>query len=248
MPKFKWNRSLISKLSNAIKKFNNKIYDSSVYIEPKSYAEIKGVIRNKRDFDREINKLNRVHKPGALDVVETSAGYKMTRYERNELNYDVRRINTLRAKYRKKYNISEGKIIFNEEYNMFSPKHNFTSTIANRREYEKWKQTVVLQSQPSYYEDLFEVYKNNLLNAIENNWPDNIHREKLIELLKRQKAESLWMAGLDDVITNITYIYESTKSDVPIETHMERALQEWSKNYGIELIPMEAEIENDEGI
>lgn len=232
--KWKMTASQVRKLSAAVRNFNKKIYGLSVYVEPASYQDIKRRITDKRSFEAELNRLKRINRKGATDIVRNKAGFKMTKYERNEIQYQINAINNRRRALRKQLNLDSSPLSLDSTFSSLRPKHNFTDTIRSRHEWEVWKRTIEKQADPNYYNRLFQRYKDNLLTALRENWPKNDQRDMLEDMLEESSARQLWEIGSGEELTNINFIYQALISDAGMDIVMNRALREWGSKLGKE--------------
>lgn len=86
----RWSRGDYVKLGRAVANFNKKkreleTEENSLYLPATiNYQEIKETIKTRSEFNRVINSLRRVNNANAFDIVENSAGQKMTRWQYNE--------------------------------------------------------------------------------------------------------------------------------------------------------------------
>lgn len=242
MKKFSMNRSQRAKLARAVQDFNRKIYGHEVFINPVSYKEIAGKIKNTKTFNQEVNRLKRINNKGALDTIRTAGGYRLTRYEKNEIANKIRTINTLRSRYAKKLGIDKISRMTNEAYYIFNKRANLTDTIRHRGEYEKWVNLLERQSKKEYYEEMFTDYKKNIIKALKDNWPKTETRDRIEKLFRETEASKLWAAGADEDITDITFIYNALISDASLSVAMLRAEQEWKEKLGLSTENIELDI------
>ena len=84
----RWKRSDYSRLSHAVRKFNNTLRQQenlSYLPDIKDYQEIKRNIYSRSELNRIINSLKRINKDNALDLYVTKSGEELTKWEANEI-------------------------------------------------------------------------------------------------------------------------------------------------------------------
>lgn len=193
----RWTRADTSRLSWAVRKFNAAI-DAAIEADPEKaellpdkldYKDIRSKIDTRQDLKREMNKLERIHREGATDIVRNEQGVVTTAYDVNEVMIQVRTINVFRAKKRKEIaNIpakSRGKDLgYNvptmgtEMSNAYKPKK-FNFTEMKKKDWKAFKAVVEKMSAPEYDTNRIALMMDNYFKAIDHVFGKNTFSEKL---------------------------------------------------------------------
>lgn len=90
----KWNENQRKKLNSAVRKYNNAIRKAAKLNPLASeflpslvnYKDLKANISNRRALNNTVNRLNRITRPGSLELVRQNDGSIVTKYERHEFS------------------------------------------------------------------------------------------------------------------------------------------------------------------
>lgn len=172
-------------MTGRIRAFNRKIdelgLDSGYKME---YKDVKGLERNA--WRREYNRMGRLLQPGAGDIIEHN-GVRYTVWERNEVNYALRRVNANRAKMREFYESTRG-LQPTEDY--YKPYTRTLSDVTAQRDVPKLLQSYLKMASEKAFEEKKEQFYENLYESIE--WMKELPQyEKLDEYFRTAPLEDL---------------------------------------------------------
>lgn len=226
----RWTRADTSRLSWAVRKFNAAI-DAAIEADPEKaellpdkldYKDIRSKIDTRQDLKREMNKLERIHREGATDVIRNEQGVEATAYDINEVRIQVRTINVFRAKKRKEladieatsrgnplgYNIPT---MGTEESNSYKPKK-FNFGKLTKANWEAFKDGVEKMASPDYEAKRVALMMENYFKAIENVFGKNTVSEKLKSRIEELGVDKFFEIYMADSEAKFNYIY--SKEDV----------------------------------
>lgn len=236
---FRFSRKDVGRLSSAVRNFNRKVESvSEIPGLTISYQQIKAKIVDRNSYNRELKRLQRINKPGALDIVYTDNGAPLLKWEKREADITRRAINTRRRNLRNTMGIPEGYKLGEELRNILQDKPDYLRYQTNRSMVEQYLKNLSKQADYDYFNNLFETYKENLITAYSKNYPSSPTLSNFISYLKSKKAMDLWNAGIDSTINNIEFAYTQLESDTSLNESVQYAFQQWKRYFGD---PIEAE-------
>lgn len=208
----KWRQNDIINLQKTIKNYNDRITrigknnpELKEYLPSKmSFKEIKSQIETRQTYNKWINRLNRFNKKSAQPVI-TNEGVKTTKYELKEAQYALYSINRMRARERRKANVStlKGTMGTIKDANLLARKNN-TQTIPQWK-WDDYIKSLYNQSSEEWLRQNNIKYKDNFLTAInsEYGWIGGT----LSELVKRIDPNDMARMLYDDPVLSIDFIY-----------------------------------------
>lgn len=223
----KWRESDEKELAKAVRKFNAKrtrllkqVPELEEFLPPKASTKaIKESVKTRRDFNNELNSIERFMRKGAEKPIVTKEGVKTTAYEKKELQIKIRAINNRRAAERKKANVSTEKGTMGTiRANNLQPKQVNLDKI-KKSDWNKFVESVEKQARDSYALDKYERYKENFLKGLENAFGES--GKDLIELAKQLDPETLTQMYFDDPILQIDFIYDPLEMQTKIDAMTE---------------------------
>lgn len=223
----KWRESDEKELAKAVRKFNAKrtrllkqVPELEEFLPPKiSTKAIKESVKTRRDFNNELNSIERFMRKGAEKPIITKEGVKTTAYEKKELQIKIRAINNRRMAERKKANVSTEKGTMGTiRANNLQPKQVNIDKV-KKSDWNKFVESVEKQARDSYASDKYERYKENFLKGLENAFGES--GNDLIELAKQIDPETLSQMYFDDPILQIDFIYDPLEMQTKIDAMTE---------------------------
>ena len=223
----KWHDTDEKALAKAVRKFNAKrtrllrqVPELEEFLPAKlSTKELKKTIKTRRDFNNEINSIERFMKKGAEKPIVTKEGVKTTAYEKREIGIKVRAIKARRAAERKKANVSTEKGTMGTiRANNLLPKQVNLDKI-KKSDWRKFVESVEKQARDSYSADKYERYKENFIKGLENAFGE---KGKALQTLAQQiDPETLTQMYYDDPILQIDFIYDPIEMQTKIDAMTE---------------------------
>ena len=223
----KWRDSDEKELAKAVRKFNAKrtrllkqVPELEEFLPPKASTKaIKESVKTRRDFNNELNSIERFMRKGAEKPIVTKEGVKTTAYEKKELQIKIRAINNRRAAERKKANVSTEKGTMGTiRANNLQPKQVDLDKV-KKSDWNKFVESAEKQARDSYAADKYERYKENFLKGLENAFGEN--GKDLIKLAKQLDPETLTQMYFDDPILQIDFIYDPLEMQTKIDAMTE---------------------------
>lgn len=204
MKAIKWRLKDTKKLAIYVRKFNAAITrlekrhpeleGSGVMPQRLDITELKSRIITRNDYNRELNKIDRLFKKGAQELVKDSTGYYTTKWEKREQQYTQQRINKLRKQTIEKYGVRKEQIKFLglEEVNLEKEKKRIFDKASKEENLEdaqnviqEWLNlmyTIDRESSYEYYNSAFAKLRNAYFKAIREHLPPD-EAENLIQYL-----------------------------------------------------------------
>lgn len=223
----KWRDTDEKALAKAVRKFNAKrtrllkqVPELEEFLPAKlSTKELKKAIKTRRDFNNEINSIERFMQKGAEKPIVTKEGVKTTAYEKREIGIKVRAINARRAAERKKANVSTEKGTMGTiRANNLLPKQVNLDKV-KKSDWRKFVESVEKQARDSYSADKYERYKENFIKGLENAFGE---KGKTLQALAQQiDPETLTQMYYDDPILQIDFIYDPIEMQTKIDAMTE---------------------------
>ena len=239
----RWSHEDQRELSRVVKNFNAKL-DRLAKKNPKnipslpdklSVKDLKGVIKTRADFNREIKSLQRFTqrskgkaKPEDLvDIPGNDNNIKITRWQKTEMNRRLAGINRRRENrlkevaqvemqykgkelgYQRK-DIGMGKNMVNQ----LKPLKAFTRSQTHRDIQKKFK-TIMKESSQAFFNETDEILRENFMKSIEENFPSNDPRiKKILQSIEKadiKKFVKVWRRNGGNFETNYPLTNDETE-------------------------------------
>lgn len=226
----RWRKEDQQKLSRQVRKYNAKITREikngrlpMEFAPPRlKVSELRDSIQTRADFNRIINRTQRIFNPDALNTISLESGLTLTRYELREAKLSLAAVNRRRAAELKRLNPStyKGTMGTIEENNLKPRKIDFSKIPVNR-----WGETIgalTKQTLDSYYVERQKLYKQNYLKSIYNIFGSNPLVDELAAIIQKIPAEELYDAYADDPFLQIDFVYDPLDAAMKLETLIER--------------------------
>ena len=230
--RIKWTRGDAKKVANLVRQFNAKITRITKKNPPianalpermnsqaiqQMYSQL-----TRKDFNRWVASTMRFLRKGAEEVVKTKAGVTTTRWQLNEIRYNLNAINAERRKRRERLKPSTTKGTMGAISELeLRPRRNLSQTIP-KQDWERYVRGIERQVLSSYTSGRAEQYKRNYIQSIRNAYGDQPELEAIIESLP---AETIGEAYAYDPDLSINYQY----FDVEIEYAVQNLIEKWSQ-------------------
>lgn len=207
-----WRQKDVDKLKRVVKNYNNRITnigkkhpELKEYLPNKiTYSEVRNQIETRRTYNTWINRLNRFTSKSAQPII-TKEGVKTTKYELREAQYALNSINRIRARERKKANVSslKGTMGTIRDANLM-PRKNNTQTIPTWK-WDNYIKSLYNQSSEEWMRRQNQQYKDNFLSAIntEYGWIGST----LSSLVNQVPIDDLVQMLHDDPVLSIDFVY-----------------------------------------
>lgn len=212
--RIKWSRGDAKKVANLVRQFNAKI--TRITKKNPSIAKALPERMNsqaiqqmysqltRKDFNRWVASTMRFLKRGADEIVTTKAGVKTTRWQLNEIRYNLQRINAERRARMERLQPAtvRGTMGAIQELEL-TPRRNLSQTIPMEY-WGKYVSGIEKQVLSSYTGEKMKLYKENYKKAILNELGN---QEELLELVDSIPTSTLAEAYASDPDLQIGYIY-----------------------------------------
>ena len=173
----------------------------------------------RKDFNRWVASTMRFLRKGAEEVVKTNAGVTTTRWQLNEIRYNLNAINAERRKRMERLQPSTRKGTMGAIQELeLTPRLNLSQTIPSEY-WAKYVSGIEKQVLSSYIVDKMKLYKENYKKAILNELGN---QEELLELVDRIPTPTLAEAYAYDPDLQIRYIYYDIDIDDKVANLMEK--------------------------
>lgn len=219
MPKqlpINWDASTTARLKRAVAQLKR----SALTNVPKSYKEAKSSIYSKAD----LVDVERMAKAsiGANKRRKTKLGIEYTPAQETVQRAQTRIINRKRAREAERLgidmDISNPKIPLTERQKVFMPKKQTKAhEYYTQKGYEEHLQNVYRQSMGDYYQEAYELYKENYKKAMKNAGFTDYDRQFLSYYIDKLSDFDFFRITFDDDLFNIQYVYRSTSYNLKVE-------------------------------
>lgn len=230
--RIKWTRGDAQKVANLVRQFNAKITRitkknpsiantlpermNSQAIQ-KMYSQL-----TRKDFNRWIASTMRFLRKGAEEVVKTKAGVTTTRWQLNEIRYNLNAINAERRKRMERLEPSTTKGTMGAIKELeLQPRRNMSQNIPTQY-WERYVRGIEKQVLSSYVSNRAEQYKRNYLTAMREALGEQPELESIIA---RIPAETVAEAYAQDPDLSIDYLYYEHE----IEEAVQNLKEKWSR-------------------
>lgn len=244
--KWSWNEQDLKKLSIYVRKFNTAItrleknapdlIGTGVFPERLNVKELKSRILNKRDYNRELAKIDRFFKKGAKDIIiDKDTGYRTTRWQKREEKLIQKRLNEQKKRFIKKYNVPrqiakdlglEPVNLSEKKKKIFSEAEKLTDPEDIQNKIQEWyniSYTAEREAGSEYLESNFAKLRNSYFKAIRNNMPEEQANE-LIQFLEDNEvwgSDIVWAISQNDIF-DFEYMYSLDEAVMKAEIMKER--------------------------
>lgn len=202
-------------LRRAVKSYNAKISREAKKSEAvklfgpqkTTFAQQMSLIETTRDITEAIKSLRRIMEPGAMEIIESETGVKMTVYAKKEAEIAVEKINRRRAKLEKagrKLAAKSGSYATVRE--QILPERKIDWGSMTRERWEKFALDIERQKYDKYDTERNRQYKDNYLAAARENMDIDSYN-KLAEMLQNVSGDTMVTAALHNQEMEISYLY-----------------------------------------
>ena len=230
--KIKWSKNDARKVANLVRWFNAKITriakkTPSIAVALPDRMNSQAIQQmysqlTRADFNRWVNSTMRFLRAGAERVVTTKAGVTTTRWQLDEIRYNLQRINAERRARmeRLKPSTRKGTMGAIKELEL-QPRRNLSKNIPQQY-WEQYVRGIEKQVLSSYRSGRAEQYKRNYLAAMRNALGD---QPELEAILAQIPAETVAEAYAQDPDLSINYHYY----DHGVEEAVQTLKEKWSR-------------------
>lgn len=227
--KIKWSKNDARKVANLVRQFNAKITrilkkNPSIASALPNRMNSQAIQQmysqlSRTDFNRWVNSTRRFLKRGADEIVTTKAGVKTTRWQLNEIRYNLQRINAERRARMERLQPSTRKGTMGAIKELeLQPRRNLSQNIPNQY-WEQYVRGIEKQALSTYIGDKMQLYKENYKKAILNELGN---QEELLKLVDRIPTSTLAEAYASDPDLQIRYIYYDIDIEDKVANLMEK--------------------------
>lgn len=219
MPKqlpINWDASTTARLKRAVAQLKR----SALTNVPKSYKEAKSSIYSKAD----LVDVERMARAAARPVKKkkTKLGIEYIQNQETVQRAQTRIINRKRAREAERLgidmDISNPKIPLTERQKVFMPKKQTKAhEYYTQKGYEEHLQNVYRQSMGDYYQEAYDLYKENYKKAMKNAGFTDYDRQFLSYYIDKLSGFDFFRITFDDDLFNIQYVYRSTSYNLKVE-------------------------------
>lgn len=230
--RIKWTRDDAQKVANLIRQFNAKITRTTrknpsiadTLPERMNSQAIQQMYSQltRKDFNRWVASTMRFLRKGAEETITTKAGVTTTRWQLNEIRYNLSVINAERRKRMERLQptTTKGTMGAIKELEL-QPRVNLSQGI--QPEYwDRYVRGIEKQALSSYVSNRAEQYKRNYLKAMRDALGEQPELESIIEQIP---AETVWEAYAQDPDLGLDYYYY----EYEIEEAVQNLKEKWSK-------------------
>ena len=230
--KIKWTKNDARKVANLVRQFNAKITRITKK-NPSIAKALPGRMNSqaiqqmysqltRADFNRWVNSNMRFLKKGADEIVTTKAGVKTTRWQLNEIRYNLQRINAERRSRMERLQPSTTKGTMGAINELeLQPRRNLAQNIPAQY-WERYVRGIEKQVLSSYISSRAEQYKRNYLTALREALGE---QPELESILAQIPAETVAEAYAQDPDLSIGYLYYEHE----IEEAVQNLKEKWSR-------------------
>lgn len=233
MAKIKWTKQQQQRLSKNVSRFNAKLTRTlkanpslAPYLPKRLDAkELRSTIKTAKDLTQLVQSIDRAFKPNAFEPINNAEGVTTTQYELNEMKIKVRRINRQRKRELEELQLSTAKGTMGSvgANNLKPKKFKFENIKPN--EWDKFVTSVEFQSQDSYKESKWELYKQNYLKTCAEQLGD--YGVEIYDFVYNMPADAV-AAGMDNYYLTISFLYSKYEQAAKAEV----ILYNWQQHYG----------------
>lgn len=230
--RIKWARGDAKKVANLVRQFNAKITRitkknpsiANALPERMNSQAIQQMYSQltRKDFNRWVASTMRFLRKGAEDVITTKAGVTTTRWQLNEIRYNLNAINAERRKRMERLQPSTTKGTMGAIKELeLQPRRNLAQTIPTQY-WDSYVRGIEKQVLSSYVSSRAEQYKRNYLTAMREALGE---QPELESILAQIPAETVAEAYAQDPDVSIDYLYYEHE----IEEAVQNLKEKWSR-------------------
>ena len=230
--RIKWTRGDAKKVANLVRQFNAKITRitkknpsiANALPERMNSQAIQQMYSQltRKDFNRWVASTMRFLRKGAEDVITTKAGVTTTRWQLNEIRYNLNAINAERRKRMERLEPSTTKGTMGAIKELeLQPRRNLAQNIP-KQYWERYVRGIEKQALSSYVSNRAEQYKRNYLTALREALGE---QPELESILAQIPAETVAEAYAQDPDLSIDYLYYEHE----IEEAVQNLKEKWSR-------------------
>lgn len=230
--RIKWTKNDARKVANLVRQFNAKI-TRTARKNPAIWKALPQRMNSqavqqmysqltRKDFNRWVASTMRFLRKGAEEVVRTKAGVATTKWQLNEIRYNLNAINAERLKRMERLQPSTTKGTMGAIKELeLRPRRNLAQSIP-KKYWGRYVQGIEKQVLSSYVRDRAEQYKRNYLTALREALGE---QPELESILAQIPAETVAEAYAQDPDLSIDYLYYEHE----IEEAVQNLKEKWSR-------------------
>lgn len=213
-PNIKWRNIDRVTLSKTVQQFNAKLTRTlkrnpelmDILPNRITVKEIRDSIQTRDDFNRAIKSYKRFLKKDATKIVSNKQGLKTTKWQRNETQYKVNRINQMRRAERRRANVSTEKGTMGTilENNLKDKNYNFNTI--HPQNWNKIMNQIDKMISENYMTDMYERYQQNYIKAMYRVMPPDM-AATLQEMVNKFTPEQFTQIYYSNPLLGIDYFY-----------------------------------------
>lgn len=213
-PNIKWRNIDRVTLSKTVQQFNAKLTRTlkrnpelmDILPNRITVKEIRDSIQTRDDFNRAIKSYKRFLKKDATKIVSNKQGLKTTKWQRNETQYKVNRINQMRRAERRRANVSTEKGTMGTilENNLKDKNYNFNTI--HPQNWNKIMNQIDKMVSENYMTDMYERYQQNYIKAMYRVMPPDM-AATLQEMVNKFTPEQFTQIYYSNPLLGIDYFY-----------------------------------------
>lgn len=213
-PNIKWRNIDRVTLSKTVQQFNAKLTRTlkrnpeliDILPDRITVKDVRESIQTRDDFNRAIKSYKRFLKKDATKIVSNKQGLRTTKWQRNETQYKVNRINQIRRAERKRANVSTEKGTMGTilENNLKDKNYNFNTI--QPQNWNKIMNQINKMISENYMDDMYVRYQQNYIKAMFNVMPPDM-AATLQEMVNKFTPEQFTQLYYSNPLLGIDYFY-----------------------------------------
>lgn len=213
-PNIKWRNIDRVTLSKTVQQFNAKLTRTlkrnpeliDILPDRITIKDVRESIQTRDDFNRAIKSYKRFLKKDATKIVSNKQGLRTTKWQRNETQYKVNRINQIRRAERKRANVSTEKGTMGTilENNLKDKNYNFNTI--QPQNWNKIMNQINKMISENYMDDMYVRYQQNYIKAMFNVMPPDM-AATLQEMVNKFTPEQFTQLYYSNPLLGIDYFY-----------------------------------------
>lgn len=201
---------------NQVEKVVNAFNKKSASIEFVGKLNAESLLENAtswKDLQQTLKLYKNFLKKGAEKIVRENNGIPITQWEADIENNLLPIINERRKdqKTRTNYSFESGNWI-NAHNNGFNPRTSPSRIAKNKADYSTGIQSLINESQSSFWKNRYNVYKDNYILLI-NRLEDTELRNNMLSIIIPLSAETIFKAGTEDFLLSIDFFYDDSTGE-----------------------------------
>lgn len=226
--KIKWRDKDIKELQRLVKNFNAKISrvqkkdpSKAEFLPDKlKFKELKESIGTRAEFKRQLSTFKRFAQRGSEQLVTAPAGYQLTKFALKEAKEQTRILNIIKAKKRKRLELTPEKGVEAQLENLALRPRKFTLG-KSREEFAKMEESLKRQLSTLEDEKALQNYRDNYIKAI---LELGAKGSPIIEKIKNLDNKTLFDISVQNPFLNIDFHYDD---EFDVDSRVEQILSEW---------------------